>query len=930
MTGKGIESQGVGTMRQVFNIVLGLVALLALGAVTIGVTQLNTMGSAPDTQNTATPTPSPGTETATSSTSVPPRVAPNPFTISGEKFWPELVIYKPTFLTMWSIDPVTKTLRADGSFILSWTRATGPNGSTNLTFTLATAETFSTSAVFTSSVPSTATVTVPFCDQTLYPPTMRDGPQAICYRANATDARLNVGEYQATLFVSDGISAETQVPITVLVGRPLWFLVMAVAGGVIVTEIWWYWRKSGRFKLAWFQRRSNWLDWLSKNQQWTRYQGANQNISEREALRAVQFDLRAQLKPIDEWLIQGRAGQLAIADLPAAPDAIALFTDPLRDAGWRYLVPGTPDRPGGITAEQWNTSVSEVYTELTEVIAEAAAEAEAKRHKAHKALYEVYSAYYKPAGSYYTALSALWNGATPPTDKTLAAAWSAAQVIWTRFDTSKNLVTQLPAPQASNAAAIAHCIAALTAHVDALRQDVVLGAQAQSGIVKSLSHVHGKLETLAFYEVMSAIDMKTVEQLLSRAEYPLMFAEPGTAVANSADQLKQLLDSLNVQVGRLTCNDLNDDAIQAMMLVHVQQTLGDIDTKLANPSIILPAIWDEVVVTYGSQERVVKLGRQIARLQEKQGANDPAFALRLRQAYQYLLNGRILDAEIQVEKVKSAIAKKQELKLKRLFAPIEVRLGLHRTRAAMAGDRPQPQRRLRPLLITVALILSALGCIFVVYTNSTLISAPQLIPTPTPEPSTSVPKECSTYYQVQWGNSLSGIAWYFGTTIQALQAANPQITNPNLMYTGMVLCIPGRAQISPVEVIVSFITGPLATFVVITLVLVVAFMFARLVLASRRGSFSFRLYVSEKFGSVLIGLTQFVATLMWLLVSLTIAVTIIIAAREVVLKNSLSTWGTDLDILVAFTWGAVAHRILQSLQSNFGAVEQWMKGEKSE
>ena len=49
---------------------------------------------------------------------------------------------------------------------------------------------------------------------------------------------------------------------------------------------------------------------------------------------------------------------------------------------------------------------------------------------------------------------------------------------------------------------------------------------------------------------------------------------------------------------------------------------------------------------------------------------------------------------------------------------------------------------------------------------------------------------CRYYHYVQWGQTLSGIAWYYGTTIQAIMYANPSITNPNLIYAGSTLCIP--------------------------------------------------------------------------------------------------------------------------------------------
>jgi LysM repeat protein len=71
----------------------------------------------------------------------------------------------------------------------------------------------------------------------------------------------------------------------------------------------------------------------------------------------------------------------------------------------------------------------------------------------------------------------------------------------------------------------------------------------------------------------------------------------------------------------------------------------------------------------------------------------------------------------------------------------------------------------------------------------TLTPAP---PTPTPGPltPTPVPVGCRYRHYVQWGQTLSGIAWHYGTTIQAIMYANPGITNPNLIYAGSTLCIP--------------------------------------------------------------------------------------------------------------------------------------------
>ncbi|CAG0928131.1 hypothetical protein TFLX_00757 [Thermoflexales bacterium] len=67
---------------------------------------------------------------------------------------------------------------------------------------------------------------------------------------------------------------------------------------------------------------------------------------------------------------------------------------------------------------------------------------------------------------------------------------------------------------------------------------------------------------------------------------------------------------------------------------------------------------------------------------------------------------------------------------------------------------------------------------------------PPATPTPGPVPPTPVPGVCRYYHPVLWGQTLSGIAWYYGTTIQAIMNVNSGITNPNLIYAGSTLCIP--------------------------------------------------------------------------------------------------------------------------------------------
>ena len=49
---------------------------------------------------------------------------------------------------------------------------------------------------------------------------------------------------------------------------------------------------------------------------------------------------------------------------------------------------------------------------------------------------------------------------------------------------------------------------------------------------------------------------------------------------------------------------------------------------------------------------------------------------------------------------------------------------------------------------------------------------------------------------MQWGDSLSSIAYRYGITVEALMAANG-LTNPNFIYAGQTLVIPGASSAPP-------------------------------------------------------------------------------------------------------------------------------------
>lgn len=64
-------------------------------------------------------------------------------------------------------------------------------------------------------------------------------------------------------------------------------------------------------------------------------------------------------------------------------------------------------------------------------------------------------------------------------------------------------------------------------------------------------------------------------------------------------------------------------------------------------------------------------------------------------------------------------------------------------------------------------------------------TAPTPAPAPKPQPTTT------GLYTVRSGDTMSAIAQAHGISIAVLEAANPQVHNPNLIYVGQVLHVPG-------------------------------------------------------------------------------------------------------------------------------------------
>ena len=70
---------------------------------------------------------------------------------------------------------------------------------------------------------------------------------------------------------------------------------------------------------------------------------------------------------------------------------------------------------------------------------------------------------------------------------------------------------------------------------------------------------------------------------------------------------------------------------------------------------------------------------------------------------------------------------------------------------------------------------------------------------PVPPPPTNPPPSGGQYYYAQSGDTLRKIATRFNTSVDAILKANPQITNPNLIYVGQAISIPAGVSTYAVQ-----------------------------------------------------------------------------------------------------------------------------------
>ncbi len=661
---------------------------------------------------------------------------------------------------------------------------------------------------------------------------------------------LEAGTYTTTLFVRYPRDKQVDVPVQVPVGRPLWVLLLTVALGILAVEGLLLWRKSAQYRAGWSVRRARWIDALSEHQALYRpFVGTPyQEETERTALRAVQRMMGDEVKTMADWLQRGEAGKIELSDLPATAGARAVLVDPLRRLGRRYLA----------NSGTWDTAVDELDGALASLMQAVEEDVAADSLTAASEMASLYTAHLPEIKKEYDELEAQWQIAPKPIDPKVIAARTTIRETWTLLQTAAK---EEDAWKGWSAAPLLEVwterVKVLAGHCSRVRKEVLIPIQGHLEAVQGLSPgITGQVQTAKVLKAMASIDgpqLESAKDAVERATYPLKYGTRG--VPSGREQMMRALKSVGLAIpGQASA--LHKDAIDAVLLAQVQSKLQDIDDKLAQSEASLAELWPAILAGSEHQARFTRLVRDLNRILRTLPAaqGDPvslAVKSRLASAYQHLLNGEILDAEIEVQQARAERAALAG-------------------RALLAGRKPMRRRTLVWAAVVVLLVFVMIW----------LVATHQL-------------REVALW-ALGW---LSGWLWTIPVLIIALllfsfarllfaprsavrtkdREEGPSASGPG-----------GKAADSGSPTAATTPGGRLA-----------------------KAAYRFQEWMQEAVLEYRLPMARWlIGRLAAFVISLAIGVTIVIATREVLLKQGLNTWGTPLNLIIAFSWGVLTHGIL--------------------
>jgi hypothetical protein len=692
-----------------------------------------------------------------------------------------------------------------------------------------------------------------------------------CYQVIVDDqANLRPGEYKSTLYISpkDGIPA-TPVDVSVKVRLNIWWPIITVALGVLVAEFLVAWRKRKRYSIGWANLRAQWLDLLSEKTGWiTQPMKEPEQPAKREALRQAKTRLRDERKKLNDWIAQGRKGQVKIGQVPDNLDAAKDKVYPLRRAvedNVAYLKSDDSKPTVYSDFQDQLEALQTAFKELGKVVA-----SQAKEHLV-QAVGEVNALYVElgniTGNTNYTTLKKEWDGTLPPSDEKLRAAWNVIKESVTKkkealgkdFTTSIRLHIEALPPNPPTAMLASH-VDALTVHLSSFRKEIVDTAVAQQTAIKDVvaqpgqkvkTHTESVLKLLADLETpRSAAAQKVIS-----AEQPLKYH--GNIVGGKITALETTLAEIDEKIDDLTAAHLSNHAILGLMLKPIRESLARAEKDMSKPQAEtdMVQIWQRLQFDYGQGKRLVKVGERLVDHHLHWADHDKDVKMHTERGYQYLLSGELLRAEIELERAEQKIASKLWLQ----------RLARWKQRGKEWWSKSAAKRSLSAFFDAKKSAEDTIG-------GKLLDLSPLIL--------------------------VAFVLWWLWSRSQAQPGGRPDGTE-------LLASFPNTDESG----------GSVIPFIVI---IIVSLWIIRLV----RRWWLFTV-LREVFENVFVWLGNAILVILSQILTIVVAVALILVAQE--LSGSADTWGSPFDFVTAFTWGVFANRVAEPIESTLAKVEALQK-----
>ena len=475
--------------------------------------------------------------------------------------------------------------------------------------------------------------------------------EARCFSVQPV-GKLSPGEYSSKLIVAVPGQTPQSVDLSLKVQVNPWWMFIIVALGVVSAEFLTQWNRRLKYSIRWKARRLEWLDLLSEGLDWIKKGYNNSEITpdENAVLQLVKDGIGVQVKALQDWVKEGRDGKVTLESVPVDEPQVRGKIYPLKDSVQRYTA-GTEFSLASL--ENGFKSLSdEVKTEARANLKNALAEADS--------LYQEFAKLFPDQGDgAYQKLKGFYLEGKL-TDAVLKAAWDKLESLKKSGLGLKEVFEASIKNQSVGEfeiSALAGVWKTLNDNLASFQTDVLDIAREQLSKVEAIAATPapvGKQESKSLLVGLTALaEIKNRAGLKAQmANEPMRFYQSGqSGVGKAVGEIEAALKDIQIKTDDIKKNEVTDRTLVNLMLKDIHDHLQTADEKFAKEQdeAAMESTWQELSKLYARDRRFFRLGERLIKLSKIDRIKKEYLA----RAYRYMLEGKLLDGEIELERAEA-------------------------------------------------------------------------------------------------------------------------------------------------------------------------------------------------------------------------------------------------------------------------------------